>query len=271
MSEVEPDRDDARLSMSLDDIMKSSRPSKGGRGGGRSRGGGGRASRGGGRGGRPRPAPYNAAERPSRYRRSGYTDEHDTRDEPAPSEPVVRRTQLTTGGKLFVSNLGPQITTTDIEELFDKFGAMKHGYVHYDQHGTSRGSAEVVFERKSSAERAIAEYSGVALDGLPMKFEMIVAPEATVAAATAPVQESFRAPSSPPRRSYPEDDYNTERTHGGNGGAWNSRRDTRRDGGGGRRGGGGRGGGGRGRGQQRESKTAEELDAEMELYLAQGK
>jgi THO complex subunit 4 len=227
-----------KLDMSLDDIIKQNKGQYRlpGRGGGRGRGGRGRM-RGNPAGnvmrsrsnrGRSRPLPYSRPkEIPDRW-------QHDLFD-----GGVSQRTGpgLTTGlTKLLVSNLDYGVSDSDIKELFAEFGPLRKAAVHYDRSGRSLGTADVIFERRLDAVKAMKQYNGVPLDGRPMNIQIT----------SSTVPNSNRGSSS----------------GGGGGGGGSSQRGFNRS----RQVGSNRGRQGRG-GAQKKVPTAEELDAELDAYV----
>jgi len=262
-----------KIDMSLDDIIKKNKTSRGakrgggGRGGGRGgargagrrsggggtpagkrtpgRGGGARGGRGGRRGGGVGRSPYGGGGRGN----SEGSWKHDMYDGPK------RGGVLTSGGpgKLVVSNLDFGVSDSDIQELFSEFGHLKTAAVHYDRSGRSLGTADVVFDRKSDAVKAMKQYNGVPLDGRAMDIKM-AASASEVTKAITPVRRS------PPKRAAPE------RRKSGGGRVEKPSRGRGRTGAGGR--GAKRGGGARGGGRKREpAPSAEELDKELDTYL----
>ncbi|KAL4709991.1 hypothetical protein ACJJTC_015969 [Scirpophaga incertulas] len=247
-----------RIDMALDDIIKANKKGRGGgAGAGRKfdvrkpgRGGGGANFRNGRTGGVLRGRNRGGVSKPTNYSRGDVnsTWKHDMFNEF--SERKIQRGggPISTGPtKLLVSNLDFGVSDSDIQELFSEFGILKSAAVHYDRSGRSLGTADVVFDRRSDALKAMKQYNGVPLDGRAMNIQL-----ATSEISTFRNQErggrSFGA--------------------GGGGNRRNSNRNNapiRNQGGSGARGSARRGrGAGRGK---RPVPTAEQLDAELDAYV----
>ncbi|XP_060081764.1 THO complex subunit 4-like [Ylistrum balloti] len=255
-----------KIDMSLDDIIKSNKGSKRGGGRGARRGGGRTSNRGGNRGGRRQTGGRGGGgggvfrggvQRRGRAggNRNNYSRpkelpdvwQHDMYD----GAPTFKRTlggggALGSQGKLHISNLDFGVNDSDIQELFAEFGNLKKAAVHYDRSGRSLGTAEVIFERRADAAKAMKQYNNVPLDGRQMSIQLIGASEA----GAVPMSNRINM---------------NQRTGGG--GAQRSRGSGRSFGGGRGRGGnrGGRGGRGGGR-ENKKTPTAAELDAELDAY-----
>lgn len=164
-----------KVDLSLDEIIASNKKSRGGRSRGRGAGSGrGGTSRRGGaggpirntRGGRERTIPYRRPKSiPERW-------EHDMFDGSSSRgrSNIGSSDGLVTGTHLQISNLDFGVTESDIKELFSEFGNLKKVRINYDESGRSHGTADVFFERKPDALKALKTYNEVPLDGRPMKI-----------------------------------------------------------------------------------------------------
>ncbi|KAF9928853.1 hypothetical protein FBU30_002062 [Linnemannia zychae] len=219
------------LDMSLDDIIKtnkSNRPRN-------------NASRGGARGARSSGPLRNG--RQGRDSRPYQAGAQQYRAAPAaPLHTSVIRQSIPDGSKMQVSNLDHRVSAEDLKLVFStRVGPLKKCNLMYDQNGKSTGTAVVHFSRLGDAAIAYEKFNGVPLDGKPMRIEIILAPAAAQAilpASRAPGQNQNNA---------------QQRSQGSNRG--------------GPRAGRGRGRGGRSQGEKRETKTADQLDAEMNDYM----
>lgn len=167
-----------------------------------------------------------------------------------------RKGGLTTAGraaggttKLVVSNLDFSVSDSDINELFQEFGPLKAASVHYDRSGRSLGTADVIFERRNDALKAMKTYNGVPLDGRPMSILMATSeiPQPRPVASFGGASKT-RSPRKPI------------------GGGFKGRKPFRRGGAGG---GGGAGAPGKRFGNKKPEVTIDQLNAELDAYTMQ--
>ena len=73
--------------------------------------------------------------------------------------------------KLKIKNLDLGVTVEDLSELFSEFGPLKSIYVNKDRYWVDKSlaTANLYFEKKSNAMRAMKKYNGFVLFNKPMK------------------------------------------------------------------------------------------------------
>ncbi|XP_071361262.1 THO complex subunit 4-like [Trachinotus anak] len=244
-----------KMNMSLDDIIKLNKKGGSGRGGGSS-GSGGSSSRAGGSS-RPMRSRQNNFNRERNNRSTPYTRprelpdkwQHDMFEEHVGGGRVQTagaERNVESSGKLLVSNLDFGVSDSDIKELFAEFGAIKKASVHYDRSGRSKGTADVHFEDKADAVKAMKHYNGVPLDGRPMKIQQ-ASSEVDVQSRQSTQGGFDRSRLGQPKFERRERGERGERRRGGGGGGFRGR--------------------GRGSGN-RPQLSAEELDAQLDAYNA---
>ncbi|PLB44230.1 RNA binding domain protein [Aspergillus steynii IBT 23096] len=80
-----------------------------------------------------------------------------------------------TESKIMVSGLPSDVNEANIKEYFSKSaGPVKRVMLTYNQNGTSRGIASIVFSKPDTAGKAAKDLNGLLVDGRPMKIEVVV-------------------------------------------------------------------------------------------------
>jgi len=77
------------------------------------------------------------------------------------------------GAKIHVTNLFYNVSEDDLEEVFSDVGQLKSVHIHFDRSGRSLGTADVIFVKKEDAVAAVEEYNGAALDGQAMQISLV--------------------------------------------------------------------------------------------------
>ncbi|EPS32668.1 hypothetical protein PDE_07628 [Penicillium oxalicum 114-2] len=86
---------------------------------------------------------------------------------PTPTAPAA-------SSKIIVSGLPSDVSEANIKEYFAKSaGPVKKVMLTYNQNGTSRGIASIIFSKADTATKAAKELNGLHVDGRPMKIEVV--------------------------------------------------------------------------------------------------
>ena len=74
-----------------------------------------------------------------------------------------------------VTDLQPHVSSDDIKEIFEKFGAVTKAYVQFDAvSGASTGTAEVFYARGAEARQAQKELDGCKIDGGVIRVRLAI-------------------------------------------------------------------------------------------------
>ncbi|EAW13244.1 RNA binding domain protein [Aspergillus clavatus NRRL 1] len=96
-----------------------------------------------------------------------------------PTKPTAKGVQgghpVSSESKIMVSGLPSDVNEGNIKEYFTKSaGPVKRVMLTYNQNGTSRGIASIVFSKPDTAAKAAKDLNGLLVDGRPMKIEVVV-------------------------------------------------------------------------------------------------
>ncbi|KAI5290902.1 hypothetical protein KEM54_000079 [Ascosphaera aggregata] len=138
-----------------------------------------------------------------------------------------------------------------VKEYFSKSaGPVKKVILTYNQNGTSRGIASIIFKQPESAAKAAKNLNGMLVDKKPIKIEVVVDPTKVQTAAVPAVPKSLAQRATQPKSAQPNKAAAAPKANAGTAGRA------------------GRGRRGRhGRPNRPKPKTAEELDQEMTDYF----
>jgi len=83
-----------------------------------------------------------------------------------------RSDEKVSGTKVEVSNLKYDILEDDLNVLFGTIGEVKSCQIQYDRSGRSLGNATVMFARRSDAIKAVQELNQRTIDSVPMQVKL---------------------------------------------------------------------------------------------------
>ncbi|KAJ3486753.1 hypothetical protein NLG97_g6553 [Lecanicillium saksenae] len=152
--------------------------------------------------------------------------------------------------KVIVSNLPKDVSEQQIKEYFVKsVGPIKRVELSYGPNSQSRGIANVIFHKPDGASRAFQKLNGLLVDGRPIKIEIVVgaAQADKVIPPVKTLAERTTQPKAQPKSAAAGKQGNNASKDGAKGKAGKPRR---------------------GRNARPAKKTATELDADMDNYMA---
>jgi len=144
----------ANVDRSLDDILKEKKANRLA-----SR----RSRKGNKAGGKGAPAPVGGIKKPSKPAKGA------TKGTPTGPSSASR------SNKIVVSGLPLDVTQDQIKEYFQKqVGPVRRVDIRYNQNGSSRGIADIIFSKPESATKAAKDLNGMLVDKRPMKIEVVM-------------------------------------------------------------------------------------------------
>ncbi|KAJ4296008.1 hypothetical protein N0V88_004710 [Collariella sp. IMI 366227] len=168
-----------------------------------------------------------------------------------PTIPEMALESDTRGAKLRVDNIHYELTQEDLEGLFSRIGPLVKLDMKYDRAGRSEGTAFVTYESARDAAQAIREFDGANAAGQPIRISLLPSQPSGSGSGRRNPFDSAVVPGRPlaERITVPEG-------RGGRDRSLSPRRGEDEE--------------AARRGVDRQKKTQEELDAEMEDYFAGG-
>jgi len=92
---------------------------------------------------------------------------------PQPVKQVIQNSP-----KILIANLAASVSAGDLEELFSGVGELQsYPIMHHDSRGKPLGSAEVTFQMRGDARKALEKYNGITLDGKPLRIQFTLSGE----------------------------------------------------------------------------------------------
>ncbi|XP_022837222.1 aly/REF export factor 2-like [Spodoptera litura] len=153
--------------------------------------------------------------------------------------------------KLIISNLDFEVSDIDIQEMFQNFGVLNS--INYDRAGRYNGTADVVFERRADALKAMGELNGRTFDGKALDIRL-----ATSQNCTEDYRYEERSPVSVNNGCSGNNvRFNRKSTRSADECTHQNRRESRSS----------DNGQAGAKGEKRPALTAEQLDAELEVYM----